>query len=118
MALLECSHVWLKVQEGGLLRLGDSHHDQLQEWQAKTLFIMDRVILVKSILSSMPVHLLSNTWIAKICLLKQNNLSAFSMGLLSEGLRVGERWGIQDPAPNNKEKVPYYQTYYEISTLP
>lgn len=42
----------------------------LRGWQAKALSMIGRVALVRSVMSSMLVYLLSNTWVPKTYLLK------------------------------------------------
>lgn len=73
MVLLGCSYLRPEATKGELFGLGGSH-PWTTEVASHALSIIGKVILGRSVLSSMHVYLLSNTWMPKVCLLKLDQL--------------------------------------------
>lgn len=44
--------------------------DRLEGWQSRSLFMVRRVFLVRSVLSSVPVYLMTNTYLSKSSLIQ------------------------------------------------
>lgn len=74
MALLRVPISGRRLKRADYFGLEGAIQEQLQGWQARALSMMDKVILVRSVLSSIPVYFLSHTWVPKSYPLKLEQL--------------------------------------------